>query len=177
MPKRTLTGLLALLLIAAGCGSGGINGSDTGTAATTGAHGAPPAPTTVKVGGKLTVDADGITAVWTVTATETRKTDQFGLTPQNGTFLLAHVQVDVREGQTFVCSCDLSVITTSGKVIDQGFASFKNRPDLNSTDVQAGQNVDGWVFFDLSAAQLKGARLQLRQQSLFSDADLGYWKL
>lgn len=182
MRKTTIAGMVAAAAIAAAC-SGGNSVENTTGDAPVNARGTAAAksstPTTAKVGGSLTVNTSGITATWTLDEVETRKADQFGMEPDNGgKWVLAKVTVKVSgDRETPVCSCDLSIISKSGKVYESGYASFKNRPDLTVTTVAPGQNTDGWVTFPVTTADLPGARLQLKQQSLLADTAFGYWTL
>lgn len=182
MRKTTIAGFVAAALIAAACGSSSVedNGDPVavvdGTAA---AESNAPKAKTAKVGSTLTVKANGVTADWTLTKVQTEDADQFGMEPSNGgSWVLVHVKVAVTKGpEVFVCPCDLSIISTSGKVYEQGFASFKGHPDLTGATVAPGQNTDGWVIFDVASKDLKGARLQLKQASLLTDTAFGYWTL
>lgn len=179
--RKTIIGFVAAAALLAACGSGGnddttINPGAAGPAET---QATTPAPATAKVGGTLAVKTNGVHAEWTLNQAETRTADQFGAqAPNNGTYLLVKVTVKVRQGtEAFVCSCDLAVISAKGKVHEPTFATFDNRPDLTTATVAAGQNTDGWVTFAVTAADLKGARLQLKQSSFIEGATFGYWTL
>lgn len=185
MRKITIIGLLAALAVGVACGGAEPSveeGDPTavtldGTPAVKGE--AAPKAITAKPGTTLTVNTAGITAAWTLTKVETKAADQYGMKPDNGgQWVLAHVKVAVSQGrETYVCSCDLSVVSKTGKVYEPTFASFKNRPDLTGATVAPGQNTDGWVIFGVAKADLKQARIQLKQQSLFADTAFGYWTL
>lgn len=183
MRKITIAGFVAAALIAGACASGTSVEEDTAVTAggggTTAAEGSRPAATTAKIGGSLTVKASGITATWTLGKVERKDADQFGSAPDNGgQWVLVYVKVAVKQGrETFVCACDLSIISKTGKVYESTYASFKGHPDLTGTQVAPGQNTDGWVIFGVAKADLAGARLQLQQQSLFDDTAFGYWSL
>lgn len=181
MRKLIIAGFAAAALVAAACGGAepSVQEGDP-TAVTLDGEAAPAAkPVTAKPGGTLTVNTSGITAAWTLTKVETKPTDQFGSKPDNGgQWVLAHVKVAVKQGrETYVCSCDLSIISKTGKVYEPTFASFKNRPDLTGATVAPGQNTDGWVTFGVAKKDLTGARIQLKQQALLSDTAFGYWTL
>lgn len=180
MRKRTLAALATAALIAAACSSGGTSVEENdGPVTAQGNNTAAAKPTTAaKIGKTLTVKANGITADWTVTKTEQRATDEFGLEPQSGgKWVLIHAKVAVKEGEAFVNPGDLSIVSKSGKVYEMAIASFKGKQLLGAANVGPGQNTDGWVFYDVAAADLKGARIQLKQQSLLDDTAVGYWTL
>lgn len=184
MRKMTIAGFLAAAAIAAACGSGNNDGTDSVTAADPGTRGtaaaeSKPAAATAKVGGTLTVNASGQTSTWKLETVEQRTADQYGMKPDNGgQWVLVEVSVKVGDGrEVYVCSCDLSLISKSGKVYETGFASFKSRPDLTGATVAPGQNADGWVTFGVAKKDLAGARLQLKQSAVFDDTAFGYWTL
>lgn len=180
MRKRTIAALITAAVIAAACSSGSSVEESDAPAAAQGGNSAPaPKPTgAAKIGKTLTVKANGITADWTVTKAETRSTDEFGMEPQSGgKWVLIHAKVAVREGEAFVNPGDLSIISKSGKVYEMAIGSFKGKQLLGSANVAPGQNTDGWVFYDVAKADLEGARIQLKQQSLLDDTAFGYWTL
>lgn len=182
MRKMTIAGFLAAAAIAAACGSGSSSDSVTaGDPAPRGTAAAESKPTavTAKVGGTLTVNSSGQSSTWKLDKVEQEAADQYGMKPDNGgQWVLVNVSVTVGDGrEVYVCSCDLSLISKSGKVYEPGFASFKSRPDLTGATVAPGQNADGWVTFGVARKDLAGARLQLKQQAIFDDTAFGYWTL
>lgn len=180
MRKTALAALIAGALTLLACNGAESSIDSDGTATGTGDKAAvAPSPVTAKKGGTLTVKANGVTAAWTLVDTYKSGTDQFGIEPDNGgDWFLVKVKVEVKDGrEAYVCSCDLSIVAPSGKVYDQGFATFKGKPDLTGASVAPGQNTDGWVVFGVPTGDLKGARLQLKQQSLLDDTAFGYWAL
>lgn len=127
-----------------------------------------------KIGQALIVDG-AATESWTPTKVEKPTVDEWGDKAKRGQYLLVHFKVSVTEGSTFICSCALQFVDSAGKVYDPGYSSFKKREELEATEVAAGQNVEGWVAFDVPKAALKGGRIQLKADT-FSDK-YGYWAL
>lgn len=175
--RTALITAAALALVGLACGKPGVEidgdvppGLDTTVTAE--------APTnTVKVGQALTVHSDVGDATWTVRQVKTDTHDDLGQTPPGGRKILSAL-VNVRqagEGTTFVDITSVSLVTAQGQVINQTFAHFDNRKDLAPADLRTGQYAEGWVYFEATPAELKGAKLQLKQIALFGDSPVGYW--
>lgn len=64
----------------------------------------------------------------------------------------------------------------SGSAPEWSSAS-RSTKTTGSTQLKAGQNSDGWVVWDMPKAQVKGAKVQLKVASLFSESEYGYWTL
>jgi hypothetical protein len=176
--KITLAVYLTTVVLTAGCGAPTddvtVSGGRASVDAT--AEPAPPAKT-AKVGGSLTVDHGDNAATWTLVEVRRDKRDDFNPAP-SGQFICARLKVTGTEGETFVSPwSDLTVVTATGRVVEQTLGFFGKRKALPSLDIRKGQNAEGWVFFDVSAADAKGAKLQLKQFSLFGDDPVGYWQL
>ncbi len=181
--RRTLTAATAAAVAAVllACTSGGskVETEDgaappaaTTTAATTAAK-------TAKVGGNITITADGLKTTWTLLKAETRDIDQFSQKPATGgKWVLIQVKAQVLEGRdSYVCSCDLSLVTKAGRVYELGFGSFKDRPDFQTASVAPGQHTEGWINYSVPAADLPGLRVQLKQTAVLDDTAFGYWSL
>jgi hypothetical protein len=172
--RKLLLGLAALSALALACGSAGevTAGGGNGAAA---AEAKDAAPIAVKIGQKLTVDSGGLHATYTLSKPEIRAEGEFGSEPENGAYLVAFLRVDVAKGETFACSCELSLVQKDGKVREQTYASFDDRPEFESADLKAGQHSDGWVVWDLPKKSINGSKVQLKISSLFADSEYGYW--
>jgi hypothetical protein len=182
MRKITIAGLAAAALIAGACGAGSsVKESDDAPAATGSTAASAPAKKSggaVAIGKTLTVNANGSVTNWTVTKAEARTTADYGMTADNGKWVLVHVKAAVKSGpEVFVNPGDISVIAKSGKVYETTIGVFKGHPMFNGATVAPGQSADGWVVFDVAPADIKGARIQLKQMSLLDDTAFGYWNL
>nr|WP_221374441.1 DUF4352 domain-containing protein [Actinoplanes polyasparticus] len=172
--KLTIAGLSLLAAIALACGSGPSVDEAGGTADAAGAK-KPAEPKTVQLGQKLAVNSAGVKATYAVSKAEIRTKDQYGITPQNGAWLLVFLRVDVSEGEAFTCACDLQLVQKDGKVHEWGTGGLQNRPDFNATQVKTGQHADGYVVFDVPKAAIAGSKVQLKVPNLFGDSAYGYW--
>lgn len=178
--KMLIGAVSALAAISLACGSGAEVTSggqaDAGEAGVAGEKKAA-APLAVKAGQKIQVNTDALAATYTLSKVEQRSTGEFGTKAENGTYVLAFLRVDVSKGEMFACSCELSLVQADGKVRESTYASFQGKPEFTSTELKAGQNSDGWVVWDMPKAQVKGAKVQLKVASLFSESEYGYWTL
>jgi hypothetical protein len=135
-------------------------------------------PTAAKVGGSLTVTNGDSTATWTLNEVRRDKRDEWRAAP-NGLFVSARITVKAISGDTFAAAGELALVTTDGEVIDQDYVvSFPNRTSIiMGNSLSPGQHSTGWVFFDVTPAQAKGAKLQLKQFSFLGDDPVGYWAI
>jgi hypothetical protein len=135
------------------------------------------APTAAKVGGTITVANGDTTAAWTLNEVRKDKRDEWHAAV-NGLFISGRITVKATSGDTFASTTDITLVTADGQVVDQDYsASFANRHATITANLSEGQHATGWVFFDVTPAQAKGARLQLKQLALFGDDPVGYWAL
>lgn len=170
----------ALALLGLACGSPGVEiTGDNPPATGTDGGGTAVTARTVKVGQALTVRSDIGDTTWTVKKVATDAHDDLTQTPTGGRKYLS-VLVNVRmtgEGSSYVDITSISVVTAAGQVLTQTFAHFDNRKDLPPAELRTGQFAEGWVFFEATPAELKGAKLQLKQLVLFGETPVGYWTL
>jgi hypothetical protein len=180
--KLTITGISILAALTLACGAGESAVSGDGIGAPAGADNAEPDAAdkqilTKKVGETLTVSNDATAVEYTLNKVEEKTSDQFGTKPEKGVYLLAYLTVKVTKGSAFVCSAELSFVSSDGKVSNESFGTFKNRPGFESAEVAAGQKTDGWVVFEVPKAEAKKGKIQLQVTNLLSDNEYGYWTL
>jgi len=137
----------------------------------------PATPTEVAVGETLTITGTGFEGHYTIIKVEQVDRDEFGLRPEHGTYLLAHMKVEIVEGSTFVCSCETAFVQAGGRVHEETFASIKGKPMFESAELAAGQNTDGWIVFDVPKDTVDGGKIQLTLQNFWTDNEYGYWTL
>ncbi|PRY24045.1 hypothetical protein [Pseudosporangium ferrugineum] len=175
MRSKTFTvGLAVLAVVALACGASP-SLTEGGGAAGAAGKGTNVGPVAVKMGQKLTVDTGSLSATYTLSKAQVETRSEFGSEAENGAYLLAFLRVDVTKGETFACSCELSLVQKNGKVREPSFAGFDGKPEFESADLKAGQNTDGWVSWDLPPDEISGSKVQLKISSLFSDSEYGYW--
>ena len=173
--KKMIAGLAALAAMALACGSAGeVSSSPEGNAAEA-AVDKGTKPIAVQIGKPLTVNSAGLGAKYTLSKPEIRTSGEFGSKPSNGAYLVAFLRVDVTKGETFACSCELSLVQKDGKVREQAFASFDDRPMFESAELKSGQHADGWVAWDLPKKEINGSKVQLKVAALFAESEYGYW--
>lgn len=177
MRNKLLIGILAAsAALALACGSGtDVSAGDGSTEKVADAK--KRTPVAVAVGQPINVTADSLTAKYTLSKSEIRTEDKYGDSPEGGVYLLAFLRVDVTKGETFACACELSLVQKDGRVREQSYGSFSNRPEFESADLKAGQNTDGWVMWTVPKKEIKTAQVQLKVSSLFEDSAYGYWRL
>ncbi len=175
--KISAAGFAALVALAVACSSTPKVSEVEGGAGEPGVEATVAAakPLAVQVGQKLEVKTGGLTATYTLSKAQVHTKGEFGSKPENGAWLVAFLKVEVAKGETFACSCELSMVQADGKVREQTYASIPGRPEFESADLKAGQYADGWVMFDLPKAQVNGSKVQLKVASLFTDSAYGYW--
>lgn len=180
--KIHIAAFAALTAITIGCG--GPDRDDVtvsgGTVSTSSADddGDAPTATTAKVGQQLKVNRRGDSSAWTLIEVEHDKRDDLAAAT-SGQYLSLHVKAEATGGEvTYVNPWqDLALVTADGKVLEQTLATFAKRTPMPTTDIRAGERAQGWVFYDLTAADAKGAKLRLTQFNLFGDDPVGYWQL
>lgn len=174
--KTMIAALSTLAAVALACGSGAeVSPGGGNPDAAAGKQAA--APKAVKVGQKLNVNTDGLAATYTFSKVEQKTADQYGMKPDEGVYLVGYLRVDLTKGETFACSCELSLVQKDGKVREPAYASFKGKPEFESADLKAGQHADGWVAFEVPKGAVKGSKVQLKVAALFSDSEYGYWSV
>lgn len=129
------------------------------------------------VGGSFTVSGEG-ESEYTLTRTVTKTRDSLGERSARGVFLLAHVKVVVSSGSEYVCTCSFQFVTAAGKAYSDGeprYPEFKGFEELPSDDVAGGQNVDGWVVFDVPKAAVTGGRVGFKPNAF--GGEVAYWSV
>jgi hypothetical protein len=176
--KMTIAGLSLLAAIALACGSSpSVSEVESGATEAPAGEAKPAQPKAVQVGQKLSVKTDTLTATYTLSKAKVHTRGEYGSTPENGAWLVAFLRVDVARGETFACSCELSLVQKDGKVREQTYASISGKPEFESAELKAGQYADGWVMFDLPQSQVNSSKVQLKIASLFADSAYGYWTI
>ena len=182
--RRALTTALtalAALTLAGGCATGTPTTITHGsTAATPGAASQTPTPgpPAFTIGTPLQVDTAAWSGTYTVTKVEKTTTpDSTGMQPDNGSWVLVEATVEITKDNTLVCSCDFTLIGSDKRVYQQTYASFPAHPDFQSVDVATGQRTGGWLIFDVPPAASKGAQIQLKITSLYTQDAFGYWNI
>ena len=178
--KLTIAGLVAALIIGAGCGLGDeatTTGSADAPAAAAAESSAPAKPQGYRVGNAVSVKQAGNEATYTITKTEKHAKDDLGQAAAgSGQWLLLHLKVSVAKGQLYACDCALSLVDKTGRVYEQSFGSFNKREGFRPADLKAGQHTEGWVIFE-APKNLTGAKIQLKVLELFGDGEYAYWNL
>lgn len=136
------------------------------------------APATGRVGDTVTLTtSDGGKAYYTVTKVEQKTSDRYGDRPKKGVYLLAHLKVEVVSGEFFACDCDMSFVGPDKKVYEPTYATFSGHDEFEATDLNGGQNTDGWIVWDLPKSALKGGQIQYRADNWYDEDAISYWKL
>lgn len=135
-----------------------------------------PRENVVKIGRPLVDKRDGFEATYVLSKPEQKTTDEFGLKPKRGVFVLVFLQVSVKEGSDYICSCNLQFVGPDGSVYEEEFSSFAGKDTMSANDVGHGQKVSGWTSFDVPKSALKGGKIQLKP-NMFDGDRVGYWAL
>jgi len=131
---------------------------------------------TERVGGVFSLsNEEGLNATYRLTRTATRTIDEFGDRPDRGLYFLVHIQVHVTGGSEFACSCSFQFVTSTGKVYEPTYRTFKGVEEFESADLAAGQNRDGWIAFDIPKATVKGGRVGFKPNAF--GGEIAYWML
>jgi hypothetical protein len=176
-----VAGCIGLFSVIANSGKEGVkDGLNAGTEQTvtpsTSATSEAPKSDTVKIGKSLVDKRDGFQATYVLSKPEQKTTDEFGLKPKRGVFLLVYMQASVQEGSDYICSCNLQFVGPDGTVYEEEFNSFAGKDSITANDVGKGQKIAGWTSFDVPKAALKGGKIQLKP-NMFDGDRVGYWAL
>jgi hypothetical protein len=185
MRKIAIFSLAALAALTLACSMGDTDTSSSvsggETQKVTEAKGGEKTTTTAKIGQKVTLTNDLLgekTAieVTVANAKQYAKTPgDFGMEPDNGTFLVVDVTVVCKDGSYSTNPFNFKLVAKDGTVADPALATFK--PALSLTELSKGQKVSGKVVFDVSKAALKGAKIQIDGVGLDFDKPAAYWAL
>lgn len=135
-----------------------------------------PKDNVVKIGNPLVDKRDGFQATYVLSKPEQKTTDEYGLKPKLGVFLLVYMQASVQEGSDYICSCNLQFVGSDGTVYEEEFNTFAGKDSITANDVGKGQKIAGWTSFDVPKKAIKGGKIQLKP-NMFDGDRVGYWAL
>jgi Domain of unknown function (DUF4352) len=183
MRKIVIAGLAVFAAFGIACGSG-----DTDTSVKGGAgeqvQSAPAekATATAKVGQTVTLTnklLDEKTAIDVTVAKPkqyAKEPGEFGSKPEKGVFLVLDVTVVSKEGTYGANPFNFKFVAKDGTASEIAIAvAFK--PQLDATDLSAGQKVAGKIVFDVPKSALTGGRVQIDGVGLDYDKPAAYWTL
>lgn len=139
---------------------------------------APKQPTIVPVGQSIevteTLFGQKSVTVYTISAPaqHARGANEY-VKPQKGVFFVVTAGALVKEGKGSINPFYFKLVAADGTVHEQGFADFQ--PQLHHVELTAGQKASGLLMFDLPAAAIKGAKVELK--SVTGDTAKGAWQL
>ena len=132
----------------------------------------PPREISVPFGEVLTLTSNaGDEVNYTVMADRTYTKTKYGTKPEKGILYGIKVTIEVVDGSTYACACDFALIASDGTVYEG--SGFQVNGGLEAVDLNRKQKAAGIVVFDIPAAALKGARIELREGS----TNQGFWEV
>lgn len=165
------------------CGGGsGTKSSVSGGHGTGVKTAAPEKATTAKVGQTVTLTSNdlGDKTVVEVTVANAKQYSKepgdFGSKPEHGVFLVLNVTALCKEGTYSPNPLNFKFVAKDGAVSEGAFSGAFN-PQLEATDLAAGQKASGKIVFDVSKASMTGGRIQIDGVGLDFDQPAAYWTL
>lgn len=98
---------------------------------------------------------------------------KYGTKPDRGAFFAVAVTIQAVKGSTYACPCDFALVTKDGAVYEPMVIGIDGM--LDAVQINTGQRAAGLVVWDVPAAAIAGARIELRA-SLFANGQ-GFWQL
>ena len=183
MRKIVITGLAVLAAFGIACGSGDTDSSVKGGEGQQIDSAAPEkTTTTAKVGQTITLTnklLDEKTAIEVTVAKPkqyTKEPGEFGSKPDKGVFLVLDVTVVCKEGTYSANPFNFKFVAKDGTASEIAITvAFK--PQLDATDLSAGQKVTGKIAFDIPKSAITGGRVQIDGVGLDYDKPAAYWAL
>jgi len=182
--KHVLTtiAVTATAAIAIACGSSGTKSSVSGGSGTGVTTAAAQKATTAKVGQTVTLSSDvlddkTVIAVTVANAKQySKEPGEFGSKPEHGVFLVLNVTVVCKEGTYSANPFNFKFVAKDGTV-SEGAITGGFDPQMDLTDLAAGQKVAGKIVFDVPKAAVTSGRIQIDGISLDFDKPAAYWTL
>lgn len=132
----------------------------------------PPKEISVPFGETLTLTSgSGDEVHYTVTADRTYTKTKYGTKPKNGVLYGIKATIEVIEGSVYACACDFAFVAADGTVYEGSGVQVDG--GLDAVDLNRKQKAVGVVVFDVPAAAVKGAKIELREGT----NNQGFWEV
>lgn len=185
--KLAVIGLSVLAVFAIACGAGSgetdssVGGDPQGDGVATGDQAQGPVTATMGQTVTLTNTLFDSTDAVEITLADPQQhaedPDAFGFgAPQNGVYLVVNVTVVCTQGTYFASSFNFKFVAADGTVYDTALV-LGFEPHLQTIDLSEGQRTAGSIAFDVPAAALAGARIQVDGIGLDMTEPAAYWAL
>lgn len=132
-------------------------------------------PAVVQLGQALTFKSYSSEVVYILNPGPKLTKTKYGTGPDKGSYYALSAAIEVKKGSTYACGCDVALVAKDGTVYEPS-AGFGFDGVLEAVTLNAGQKAAGVIVWDLPAAAVAGARIELRA-NVFADAGQGYWQL
>lgn len=138
-----------------------------------------PKTVTVQLGETLIYTSSGLGSNdeihYTLAAGKPLTKTKYGSKPEKGIFFSVQATIQAVKGSAYACSCDFALVAKDGTAYEPS-VTFGFDGALEAVQINAGQKAAGLVVWDLPAAAIAGARIELRAD-LFADGNQGFWQL
>lgn len=133
-------------------------------------------PVTAQLGETLVYKSrlGGDEVQYTLAAGKQLTKTKYGTPPDKGAFFSLTTTIQVVKGSAYACACDFALVAKDGTAYEPSGFGFDGA--LEAVQLNAGQKAAGLVVWDLPAAAIAGAKIELRAD-LFADGNQGFWQL